>query len=695
MADSAFEQLRNRYAERLPERLEELRSAMAEADHNPPDSPAVSNAIMLAHRLAGTAGTYRFSHAADLGVDCEQMLRDYQTQAVSLPIWEGLFEKFPWDKGVSGNKALPHLTDTSADSLAERKGQVLVIDDDVDFLTIMGEILRQSNYLPITLSDIRGLEKLIESVKPDLILLDVEMPDASGFTVCRTIRDSARWKNIPIIFLTVRNSAEDRIAAFQAGADDYLNKPIVTEELRARVDIRIERAHMARERQMLLQQTEKQRDSLLSLLDQLRLGTLLLDADGRVDFVNRYCGYIGLDPEVGDTPLWQELLPLNKEGRRHFKQQLALPADERFRLPLSWKRGNRQYFVECEVRDVPGAQRQKIVCLTDVSELHRLRQKLDGSRYGRMIGDSAPMRELYQLIDDVARGNWTVLIEGETGVGKELVAHSLHEASPRKEGPFIAVNSAGLSESLLASQLFGHRKGAFTGAVADQEGFFEAAQGGTLFLDEIGDLPLSMQASLLRVLQEKEIMRLGETQSRKVEVRIVVATHKDLVSEVRAGRFRQDLLYRIRVARVYVPALREREGDIPLLAEGFLRDSYQVSGQTHPRFSAEAMQCLRHYDWPGNVRELKAAIDYAVIHCHGEQIHPDDLPPEIGLTPATSPNAIETEPTALPADGDETGRMLAALEQTGGNRTQAAKLLGISRATFYRQLSKLGISGDQ
>jgi DNA-binding NtrC family response regulator len=696
MSDAKLDALRSRYAQNLPQRLAELQTSMATAAQSPPTAPVVADAVMLAHRLAGTAGTYGFFGVAELGAECERLLRDYQANGIALPDTRAIFEKALEEQNLSTNNAYEQGQESRDNRPQPRiKGQVLVIDDDEDFLAVIAQMLEQSHYLPITLSDIKGLEKLIESVSPDLILLDLEMPEVSGTKVCRTIRASTRWHNLPIIFLTARNTPKDRIAAFRAGADDYLNKPVIREELQARVDVRIERSRMARERQLLLQQAEDQRDSLLSLLDQLRIGTLLLDADGRVVFVNRYCGYLGLEPEVGGKQPWEALLPFNAEGRRHFQQQLALPAEERSRFPLSWKQGNRQYSIECEIRDVPDSEHQKIVCLTDVSELHRLRQRLDASRYGRMLGESSPMRELYRLIESLARGNWTVLIEGETGVGKELVAHSIHEASLRKDGPFIAVNSAGLSESLLASQLFGHRKGAFTGATADQEGFFEAAQGGSLFLDEIGDLPLSMQASLLRVLQEKEITRLGETRVRKVDVRIIAATHKDLASEVRAGHFRQDLLYRLRVARVYVPALRERGKDVSLLAEGFLREASQFSEQSPPRFSDDAMQSLQHYDWPGNVRELKAAIDYAVIHCQGERILAADLPPEIGRVKSTTPRDLPIEPIPLPSGGDPTERILAALQQAGGNRTQAARLLGVSRATFYRQLSKLGLSGDK
>ncbi|MFZ2311690.1 MAG: PAS domain S-box protein [Methylobacter sp.] len=440
-----------------------------------------------------------------------------------------------------------------------------------------------------------------------------------------------------------------------------------------------------------LTELKKSQENLLVLLNQFRVGTLMLDADHRVEFVSESCEHFtGIDRNTAMGRSWDQVLPFGIQSKLQLQQLLDLPPAERHRITLHWQGADRkEYWVECDVRDDPQDPDRHILLLYDVTEIHQLRQAIEESRYGRMLGNSEPMRELYRLIDDVARGDWTVLIDGETGVGKELVAHSIHAASPRKDGAFIAVNSAGLSESLLTSQLFGHRKGAFTGAVKDQEGFFEAAHGGTLFLDEIGDLPLSMQASLLRVLQEKEITRLGETRTRKVDVRILVATHKDLANEAREGRFREDLLYRLRVARLYVPALRERKTDIPLLVEAFLSQSHHFSSRTQPRFGTEAMQCLLNYDWPGNVRELKACVDYAVIHSKGERINPQDLPPEFSRSTVSA----TVEPMA--AAGDERSRILAAIEKTGGNRQQAAKLLGISRATFYRRLAELGITPNR
>lgn len=444
------------------------------------------------------------------------------------------------------------------------------------------------------------------------------------------------------------------------------------------------------EQKALLRQTETQRDSLHSLLDQLEIGTLLLEADGRISFVSSYCSKMGLEPRAAEGRHWSDVLPLGHDERAQLDQQLRSAISGQRHVALSWSAKGKEFFIECEIRDMPAkAFGQNILCLRDVSEIRRLQQQLMDSQQTLLLGTSAPMLDLYRRIADVARGTWSVLIEGETGVGKELVARSVHDASPRKDKPFIAINAAGLSEQLLASQLFGHRKGAFTGAVADQQGFFEAAAGGTLFLDEIGDLPLGMQASILRALEAKEIVQLGETRARKVDVRIVSATHKDLGDEVAAGRFRQDLLYRLRVARLRVPALREHKDDIPLLAEAFLERSLLASGGDALRLSSDTVQCLMTYDWPGNVRELKASIDHAVIHCRGDVIRRSDLPPEI--TEDLGSDAAPAQDLEAPA-GDERARILAALEETRGHRARAAALLGISRATFYRHLSRLGIT---
>jgi DNA-binding NtrC family response regulator len=298
------------------------------------------------------------------------------------------------------------------------------------------------------------------------------------------------------------------------------------------------------------------------------------------------------------------------------------------------------------------------------------------------------MRQVFQMIQDVARVDSTVLIEGETGTGKELVARAIHRLNHRRDKPFVAINCAGLSEELAASLLFGHRRGSFTGAVNDQQGLFEAAHGGTLFLDEIGDLPMRVQTTLLRVLEEHAVLRLGESQPRAADVRVLAATHRDLAREAAEERFRQDLLYRIRVARVRLPALRERREDLPLLVRVFLTDHGASTGKPIDGISDEALAVLLEYDWPGNVRELRNGLEYAVIRARSSIVQLEDLPPELlKIIPVVDREQADQEDAGI-ADAD---RLQAALRRARGNRTRAAALLGISRATFYRRLRELGL----
>ena len=341
--------------------------------------------------------------------------------------------------------------------------------------------------------------------------------------------------------------------------------------------------------------------------------------------------------------------------------------------------------MDIDVRNDPADNNRYILFFYDTTEVHGLRQQLDTeSGFHQFKGRSEKMELLYKQIREVASVDWTVLIEGETGSGKELAARAIHDSSGRRRAPFVPVNCAGLTDSLLGSQLFGHKRGSFTGAVSDQKGVFESANGGTVFLDEIGDISSAVQTNLLRVLETREVTRIGEATPRKVDVRIIAATNRDLAEAVQSGEFRTDLLYRIRAARITVPALRDRQSDIPLLASEFLRTSAAAAGKTLEAISGEAMKLLLAHPWPGNVRELKGALEFAALHSGGPLIDTGDLPPELS---EGSPGAGRI-PAGAPGERE---RFLNALEQTNGNRTVAARLLGMSRATFYRRLDRLGI----
>ncbi|WP_025323226.1 sigma-54-dependent transcriptional regulator [Deferrisoma camini] len=325
-------------------------------------------------------------------------------------------------------------------------------------------------------------------------------------------------------------------------------------------------------------------------------------------------------------------------------------------------------------------------------EIRLLRERL-GERFdfSSIIGRSRPMRELFETLALVAPSDATVLITGESGTGKELVANAIHQNSPRRDKPFVKVNCAALHENLLESELFGHERGAFTGATAQRKGRFELAHGGTLFLDEIGDMSPATQAKVLRVIQEGEFERLGGTRTLRVDVRVIAATHRDLEAMVAEGAFRQDLYYRLSVVPVHLPPLRDRPEDIPLLAEHFLRIYAEKNRKPVAGFTPEAMDLLVRHDWPGNVRELQNAVERAVILCLGERITPQELPPALQGAAAAAPQApIPAGPRTL--KDAERELILRTLEQTGGNRTRAAQILGISRQTLINKLKEYGRS---
>jgi DNA-binding NtrC family response regulator len=316
----------------------------------------------------------------------------------------------------------------------------------------------------------------------------------------------------------------------------------------------------------------------------------------------------------------------------------------------------------------------------------REREHLPAGAFPEIVGESAPMQRLFELVRKVARTDSTVLVLGETGTGKELIGRAVHEASARRSRAFSAVNSAAFPESLLESELFGHRRGSFTGATDNSKGLFEQADGGTVFLDEVAEMPLSMQAKLLRFLQTGEIRPVGSGSTHVVDVRLVAATNKPLEQEVRRGVFREDLYYRLAVIPLEVPPLRARLDDVPLLARHFLRRVTERWGRPPLSIDESALDALMAYHWPGNVRELENAIERAVALCPGERVRAEDLPLGGG---AALPREATTAPESLPSL--ERRHILETLERVGWNRKLAAELLQISTTTLWRRLKEFGI----
>jgi PAS domain S-box-containing protein len=350
---------------------------------------------------------------------------------------------------------------------------------------------------------------------------------------------------------------------------------------------------------------------------------------------------------------------------------------------------NAQVLRDAEGKIVGGVE--NIVDITDQiekeQEVSLLRNELKGrATYFKIVGKHHTMQNIYDLLDLAKGSRASVVIYGESGTGKELVAHAIHYSSTRRDGPFVKVNCAALAESVLESELFGHVKGAFTGAERDRKGRLEEAHGGTLFLDEIGDLPLNVQVKLLRFLQEREIERVGDNRPIKVDVRIISGTNTDLDALIRGGKFREDLYYRLNVIPIHIPPLKEKITDIPLLLEHFIEKFSKETGKCIVGCEQEVLDLMMHYEWPGNVRELENVVEYAFVTCRGDKIRAEHLPKQM-----TDPSSSRAKGRGSDYGAVERNRIVEALKVSGGNRTEAARSLGVSRVTLWKKMKRYGI----
>jgi DNA-binding NtrC family response regulator len=341
---------------------------------------------------------------------------------------------------------------------------------------------------------------------------------------------------------------------------------------------------------------------------------------------------------------------------------------------------------ELEMR-IARALKQQTLEVENVS----LRKQID-AKFGleNIVGQSPVMKEIFEVVQQVAPTRATVLIGGESGTGKELIAKAIHQLSPRAKQPFVTVHCAALAPTLLESELFGHERGAFTGAHERRIGRFEQAQGGTLFLDEIGEIDATIQVKLLRFLGERTFERVGSNKTLTADLRLVAATNKNLEELVKAGKFREDLFFRLRVVEIELPPLRERTGDIPLLAQSFLREFAKENGKSVNDFTADALEALINFSWPGNVRELRTAIEHAVVLCRGERIALRDLPPSVR---GGGRDTQLLQGKDLTVKDAEKQLVIRALKETNGNRTRAAQKIGMSRRTFHRKLHEYHLEG--
>jgi two-component system, NtrC family, response regulator AtoC len=344
-----------------------------------------------------------------------------------------------------------------------------------------------------------------------------------------------------------------------------------------------------------------------------------------------------------------------------------------------------------EIEDVAATVHRALRLNEVVKDNERLRTELEGRyRFDQLIGTSTPFCRVIEQVSEVCESRATVLLTGESGTGKEVVARSIHFNSPRSKRPFVAVNCAAIPEGLLESELFGHVKGAFTGAVSNREGRFAQADGGTLLLDEIGDMPIAIQAKILRVLQERTFDPVGSTKTIQTDVRVIAATHKDLKQAVSNGTFREDLYYRLNVFPIELPALRERKQDVPLIASHFLKQFNESMGKRIKDFSAAAQTAMQDYNWPGNIRELQNCVERAVIVARGTSIDVPNLPRYVLETNNSHTNTSSTLPSDIDEEltRQERNYLLKALEESEGVQTKAAQMLGISERSFWHRVKK-------
>jgi len=440
-----------------------------------------------------------------------------------------------------------------------------------------------------------------------------------------------------------------------------------------------------------------------TIIDTLRDGLMVVDSGGDIIAVNpaaeRLTGY------SSDELLGKSCRILNctgctiySKGRGELWCGLFAEGKTRDNKCLIDNKAQRSVHImksASVLRDEDGEIIGAVETLTDISENVRQEDEIISLRkachlndgYHGILGKSVPMQRLFGLIDNVARSKAPVMIQGESGTGKELVARAIHEVGERRDKPYIQISCAALNENLLESELFGHVKGAFTGADRTRIGRFEAAHDGTIFLDEIGDIPLSTQTKLLRVLEENKIERVGDHKPIPVNVRIITATNKNLEDQISKGLFREDLFFRINVFPLYCPSLSERKEDIPVIVRDFISQYALHDGKKITGITSEAMEKLMDYSWPGNVRELRNAIEYAFILCHDKEIGIQHLP--LKITKAGEKYGTSTKKDS--AFSQERQKLIDILRQAGGNQSEAARILDVSRVTIWKRIKKYGI----
>jgi DNA-binding NtrC family response regulator len=583
--------------------------------------------------------------------------------------------------------------------MANQQNTILYIDDNSMSRELIGSFLRENGYGVFLAENGKKGLALFAQHAPDVVLLDLRMPHMDGFEVLEDIR--ARDQEVPVLVISGVGDMNDVIQAIRAGASNYVVKSLDSLDLlKEAVNIAIHHLELRKEKQrnqemlaQALEESEFYRIQLEAIFDSLPDGILTVDAQGKI---LRYNHSMQSNCVIG-----KELAP----GK--FITDIGSENGEYCLRILERTLRDEREFLNCRVECPYLQQFQKTYLATtgplhdnqgqviganliikDISRQERLEDALEDRRQFRnIVGKSRPMQRVYNMIRKLADVDSTVLITGESGTGKECVMEALHYSGKRSNGPLCRVNCSALSEDLLDSELFGHVKGAFTGAHKDKMGRFETAHQGTIFLDEIGEISHRIQLKLLRILETKSFERVGSSKTISVDVRVISATNADMALKVQQGEFREDLYYRLKVLNIDVPPLRERKDDIPLLVDFFCRFFSREFKKEIVGVSHQVMKIFMKYDWPGNVRELKHALEHGCLLSSGAEVFVDDLPLELLEYSKQDNRKLQyAKPQELTREDLE-----QALNQANGNKVQAAELLGIHRKTLYRKIHQLGI----
>ena len=575
---------------------------------------------------------------------------------------------------------------------------VLMVDDTPANLGVLYELLSEASYDVLVAEDGESALERAAYARPDLILLDVMMPGIDGFETCRRLKERPDTRDIPVIFMSALSDTVDKVKGLRLGAVDYVTKPFQHEEVLARVH-----THLTLQR---LKRELAEREARLTAIVTGAMDVIVaFGADGRITLFNPAaecvfgCAAAEVLGQPLDSLLSEPLRQVVREYQRRDEPTLWVPeglhalrtGGEPFPVEATLSRATvaEQPLYTMILRDIAARKQAE----AEFNRLHGLnlylRDEIQAEHdFEEMVGASAALRAVLREVETVASTQATVLVTGETGTGKELIARALHNRSARQAKPLIKLNCATIPANLAESELFGHEKGAFTGALARKLGRFELANGGTLFLDEVGELPLDLQAKLLRVLQEGEFERVGGSQTLKTDVRVIAATNRDLEQRCREGQFRPDLYYRLNVFPIQSPALRDRREDIPLLVRHFVQKYAASLGKTIETVPLATLARLQAYSWPGNVRELQHVIERAVIVSRGATLEFGDWLRE--PTAETGPGKASV--TTL--EEMEREHILKTLEITGwrvSGESGAARLLGLKATTLEARMKKLGI----